>query len=128
MRLATHERRWVDVIAGALIPPGALSGRLTGIDVAARYDAECARSPFGPALLMRAALYIVWLAPIFAYGRLRTFASLDPIGQASLLERLLGSRRYAIRMAATFLKLTICTLVLGDEPTLKQIGAYKLTG
>jgi hypothetical protein len=126
VRLAAHERRWVEIIAHALIPPGALAGHLDGIDVGARYDAECTRSPFSAALLMRAALYLAWLAPIFFYGRLRTFGSLDPIGQASLLERMLASKRYAVRMAATFLKLTICTLVLGDEPTLRYIGAYRL--
>ncbi|MDB4965302.1 MAG: hypothetical protein JWN44_991 [Myxococcales bacterium] len=128
MTLAAHERRWATVIAGALIPPGALGGRLAGIDVGARYAAECARSPWHAALLLRATLYIAWLAPIFLYGRLRTFGSLDALGQASLLERLLAHRVYVLRMAAMFLKLTLCTLVLGDEPTLKQIGAYRLTG
>jgi hypothetical protein len=126
MRLAEHERRWAATIARALIPPGAMRGRLEGIDVAERYDAECARSPWHAALLMRGVLYLTWLSPLFAYGRLRTFGSLDAIGQASLLERLLYSNRYPVRMAAMFLKLTICTLVLGDEPTLKQIGAYRL--
>ena len=128
MKLAAHERRWVAVIARALIPPGALGGNLDAIDVGGRYEEECAHSPFSAALLMRAALYLAWLAPVFVYGRLRTFGSLDAIGQASLLDRLLKSNRYAVRMAAMFLKLTICTLVLGDERTLRHIGAYRLSG
>jgi hypothetical protein len=121
------ERRWVTTIADALVPPDALDGALRGIDLAARYDDECARSPWQPALLMRFSLWLTWLAPIWLYGRLFTFGGLDPRARVAVLERLLGHKAYAVRMAGMFLKLTICTLYFGDTATLAQIGAYKLT-
>jgi hypothetical protein len=129
MRLAEFERRWVTTIAAALAPPAEAAAcglELGALDVAARYDEECARSPWYAALLMHASLWLTWLAPVWLTGRLRGFGSLDDAAQVALLERLLAHRRYTVRMAAMFLKLTLCTLLLGDTATLAQLGAYDL--
>jgi hypothetical protein len=127
MKLFPFEERWVAAIAHALVPPGALGGRLDGIDIGARYAHECAISPWYAALAFRASLWLTWLAPLWMLGRLRTFGGVDGDTRVAVLERLLKHRVYFVRMAALFLKLAICGLLLGDEPTLAQIGAYKLT-
>lgn len=129
MTLLPFERRWAATIARALVPPGALAGSgvdLGAIDVGARYAEECAISPWYAALAFRASLWLTWLAPLWLLGRLRTFAGVDGETRVVVLERLLKHKRYFVRMAGLFLKLAICGLLLGDEPTLAGIGAYKL--
>jgi hypothetical protein len=127
VRLASFERRWAAVIARALVPAGALGGALDAIDLGARYADECAVSPWQPALLYRASLWLTWLAPVWMSARPRSFGGLDGDERVALLERLMKHRRYLVRMAGLFLKLAICSLLLGDEATLAQLGAYRLT-
>jgi len=124
--LAPFERRWAATIARALVPEGALSGALDQIDVGARYADECAVSPWYAALAFRASLWLTWLAPLWMLGRLRTFTGVDGETRVVILERLLKHQRYVLRMAALFLKLAICGMLLGDVPTLAQLGAYRL--
>jgi hypothetical protein len=124
--LADFERRWASAIGRALVPAGALGGRLDGIDVGARFADECALSPWYVAIMFRASLWLTWLAPLWMLGRMRTFGGVDGETRVAILERLLKHDRYTVRMAALFLKLTILGLLLGDTPTLAQIGAYKL--
>ena len=126
MTLAPFERRWAATIARALVPEGALSGALDQIDVGARYAEECAVSPWYAALAFRASLWLTWLAPLWMLGRLRPFTGVDGETRVVILERLLKHQRYVLRMAALFLKLAICGMLLGDVPTLAQLGAYRL--
>lgn len=126
MTLFPFEERWAGLIGHALVPKGALGGTLDAIDIGKRYADECAISPWYAALAFRASLWVTWLAPLWMLGRLRTFTGVDGETRVEILERLLKHRVYFVRMAALFLKLAICTLMLGDVPTLRQIGAYKL--
>ncbi len=130
MKLFAFERRWAATIGHALVPPdapGVADFHLERIDIGARYADECALSPWYVALIFRASLWLTWLAPLWLLGRLHTFAGVDGETRVVVLERLLKHRRYTVRMAGLFLKLTMCGLLLGDEPTLAQIGAYKLS-
>jgi len=124
--LTDFERDWAQTIGRALLPAGALDGATDGIDLGARYAEECAISPWYAALAFRASLWLTWLAPLWMMGRLRTFGGVDGATQVEVLERLLKHRVYFVRMAGLFFKLAVCTLLLGDEPTLAQLGAYKL--
>ena len=129
MTLFPFERRWAATIGRALVPSDALAGSgidLGQIDIGARYADECAISPWYVALIFRASLWLTWLAPLWLLHRARTFAGVDGETRVVVLERLLKHQRYMVRMAALFLKLTVCGLLLGDEPTLARIGAYKL--
>ena len=126
MTLFPFEERWAAAIGGALVPRGALGGALDAIDLGARYAHECAISPWYAALAFRASLWLTWLAPLWMLGRVHTFGGVDEAARVAILERLLKHRVYFVRMAALFLKLAICTLLLGDVPTLTQLGAYKL--
>jgi hypothetical protein len=125
--LLPFEARWAATIGQALVPKGALGGALDKIDLGARYAEECAVSPWYAALAFRASLWLTWLAPLWMLGRLRTFGGVDGETRVAVLERLLKHRIYFVRMAGLFFKLAICTLLLGDEPTLAGLGAYKLT-
>ena len=127
MTLFPFEERWAAAIARALVPAGALGGAVDHVDVGARYAEECRTSPWYAALAFRASLWLTWLAPLWMLGRVRSFGGVDDEARVVVLERLLKHRVYFVRMAALFLKLAICTLMLGDEPTLAQLGAYKLT-
>jgi hypothetical protein len=124
--LTEFETRWAGAIGHALVPKGALGGSLDTIDIGARYAHECAISPWYAALAFRASLWLTWFAPLWMLGKLRTFGGVDGETRVVILERLLKHRVYFVRMAALFLKLAICTLMLGDVPTLTRIGAYKL--
>ena len=129
MTLFVFERRWASAIGRALVPSDALAGSgidLGRIDVGARYAEECAISPWYAALAFRASLWLTWLAPLWLLGRAHTFAGVDGDTRVLVLERLLKHERYMVRMAALFLKLAILGMLLGDEPTLAQIGAYRL--
>ncbi|MCA1663651.1 MAG: hypothetical protein LC659_05185 [Myxococcales bacterium] len=126
MTLFPFEERWAATIGRALVPVGALGGALDAIDLGARYGHECACSPWYAALAFRASLWLTWLAPLWMQARLHTFGGVDEAARVAILERLLKHRVYFVRMAALFLKLAICTLLLGDVPTLTQIGAYRL--
>ena len=126
MTLADFERRWAAAIGRALVPEGALGGALDAIDLGARFAEECAISPWYAALAFRASLWLTWLAPLWMLGRPRTFGGVDGETRVVVLERLLKHRVYLVRMSALFLKLAICGMLLGDTPTLAQLGAYKL--
>ena len=126
MTLFPFEARWAAAIGHALVPRGALGGALDSIDLGARYAEECRISPWYAALAFRASLWLTWLAPVWMLARPRTFGGVDEATRVVVLERLLKHRVYFVRMAALFLKLAICTLLLGDVPTLTQLGAYRL--
>ena len=127
MKLFPFEEGWAATIGHALVPEDALGGALKDVDLGARYGHECAISPWYAALAFRASLWLTWLAPLWMLGKLRSFGGVDRDARVAILERLLKHRIYFVRMAALFLKLAMCTLLLGDVPTLTQIGAYKLT-
>jgi hypothetical protein len=124
--LALFEQRWAAAIARALVPAGALGGALDAIDVGQRYAHECAISPWHAAIVFRASLWLTWLAPLWMLARPRTFGGLDAEAQVALLEKLLKHRRYVVRMAGMMMKIAICSMLLGDEATLAQLGAYRL--
>ena len=126
MKLLPFEIDWARVIGRAFVPAGALDGAMDHIDAGARYGEECASSPWHAAIVMRISLWLTWFAPLWLNARLRTFGGLDATGQAKLLEQLAVHRVYLVRTSAMFLKLLLCQVLLCDESTLAQLGAYDL--
>ena len=126
MSLLPFEIDWARAIGRALVPLGALDGATDGVDIGVRYAEEQAQAPWHVGLLLRASLWLVWLAPIWLMARPRTFGSLDDAGRVLVLERLFSHRVYLVRTSGMFLKLTLCQLLLSDEATLAQLGAYDL--
>jgi hypothetical protein len=126
MQMAPFEVDWAGRIARALVPAGTLGGILDGVDAGARYAEECATSPWHVGLLLRASLWLTWLAPLWLYLRPQTLGSLEARAQAAVLQRLLTHPTYLVRTSAVFLKLILCQVLLGDAETLARIGAYDL--
>lgn len=127
MKLRRFEVRWAETIGRALVPRGVLGGVVDDVALGEQYRLECLAPPWYGALLMRAGLWLTWFAPLWSSLRFRTFGGLDEAGREALLERLLESKSYNVRMAIMFLKITVCTLLLGDERALKQLNAYGLS-
>jgi hypothetical protein len=125
VKLLPFEIRWADAIGRAMLPRGLLGGVVDAVELGEEIQRECLEPPWYAALLLRASLWLTWLAPPLALGRLRTFGGLDAAAREALLERLLDSRVYLVRATATFLKLQACMLLLGDARVLRRIGAYE---
>jgi hypothetical protein len=121
----SFEQRWARVIGRALLPKGILDGVVDDVDFGERFDDEYRRSRWDGALLVRVCLWLTWLAPLWMFRAFRTFGGLDANAQVETLETMLKSRRYLVRMAATFLKLTATMLLLGSDRALDHIGAYQ---
>jgi hypothetical protein len=129
MKLRAFEVRWAAVIGRALLPPGLLGGVVDDVDLGARFAEDLAASPWEAALMTRLALWLVWLAPLCPLlwrGRFSSFGALARNEQEALLEQLLLSPTYLVRTAALFLKLSFCSMLLGDVRALARIGAYGL--
>ncbi len=125
MELRPFEQRWAQIIGRALLPVGLCEGVVDDVDFGERWQDETRRSRWDSALLLHVSLWLAWLAPLWMLRGLHTFGGLDEKRRVEVLESLLKSRRYLIRMAALFLKLTATSLLLGDERALKQLGAYE---
>lgn len=126
MKLRRFEVRWAETIGRALVPRGVLGGAVDDVALGELYRLECAEPPWWGALLMRVSLWLTWYAPFWSSFRLRTFGGLDEAAREALLEKLLEARSYNVRMAVMFLKISVCTLVLGDERALVKLNAYGL--
>jgi hypothetical protein len=126
VRLFAFETRWAETIARAILPVGALGGVVDDLDLGARFRDECAQPPWFSGLLLRATLWLVWLAPLYFLPGLRTFGAIEASERAELLEKLLKSNHHNLRLAVTYLKLTTCVLALGDPRALEQLDAYGL--
>jgi hypothetical protein len=124
MKLRQFEIRWAETIGRSLLPRGLLGGVVDDTNLGEQFRLECLQPPWYSSLLVRVSLWLTWFAPLWMLGRLRTFGGLDAAAREALLERLLSSKRYYVRLAAMFLKLTACTLLLSDERALAHIGAY----
>jgi hypothetical protein len=124
MQLWSFEVRRARVIGRALLPPGALGGVVDDADLGALWQDETRRSRWDGAFLLRVSLWLAWWAPLWMLGKFSTFGGLDEKSRVEVLEKLLKSRRYLVRMAALFLKLTATSLLLGDERALRQLQAY----
>jgi hypothetical protein len=126
MNVFDFEVRWARVVGRAVVPCGVLGGAVDDLDAGALFREDCALSPAAATLGMRAALWLTWFAPLWMSFRFRTFGGLDAPAQVALLERLLKAKSYIIRMAVTLLKITFCSLLLGDKRVLQAWNAYDL--
>lgn len=126
MTTFSFENRWAASVARTLVPAGVLGGVTGEVDVGARFAEEVERSPWFAALFIRLAVWMTWFAPLWMLRRPRTFGSLPEAERCATLDALSKSRFYLVRQASSFLKLIACVLLMGDEPTLARVGAYRL--
>ena len=128
MSLWRFEVRWADAIGRTLLPRGILGGVVDDVDLGQLYGLEYGDSPWYIRLVMRASLWLTWLAPIWIRKRPRTFGRLAQAEREAVLERLLSSDHYNIRLTLMYFKLTVTTLLIGDPRALARLGAYGLGG
>ena len=125
MALTSFELRRAALIARTFIPKGVLAGTTDDLDAAALLREDDTHSPWHASLLLRAAVWMVWLSPLWTFMGLRTFGGLGEEARAALLDRLLHHDAYPVRQAVMYLKLCTCNVLLGSERVLAHLGAYK---
>jgi hypothetical protein len=105
--LTGFERAWAFAALGAIYPSHANARLSVGVcDLPLReYLRDLFASvPLTAAIGLRAAIWIVALAPPFVLGRMVTVMGLDAGERQSLVERLLSSPRYGVRQLLVALK------------------------
>ena len=106
MSLTKLERRWARSALGTMFPSG-VDPRVPGADVVDAGESladVCRAVPARVALGIRAAVWIIALAPVFVLFRLRTLSGLDAAARERVVLTLLSSRLYFVRQLTLLLK------------------------
>jgi len=116
MKLRAFENAWATAALSAMFPGSRESG-LAGIgamNVSGYLDDVMSTRPYRAALGLRAAIWLVAIAPIVVLRRVKTIAGLSQAERVILLERLLASGTYTVRMLVMLLKTFGALLYAGD--------------
>jgi len=124
MALTSFELRRAALIARTFVPRGVLGGATDELDAGPLIREDDAFGPWHASLLLRAALWMVWLAPLWTLAGLRTFGGLSEEARADLLDRLLHHHAYSVRQSVMYLKLVSCSVLLGSVKVLAHLDAY----
>ena len=117
MKLTQLEDGWAQAALGAMFPGSRDKGLagIGGMDVHG-FLADVMRSlPFKAAIGLRAAVWLVALAPIVVLRRLATIRSLPPVDRERVVASLSASRTYVVRSLTMVLKAIGALLYAGDE-------------
>jgi len=125
MTLLGFEKRWARRIGGALLPSNALGGLLAEVDPGEAVATQVSLLPWYCGAGIRAAIWIIWLSPLWVGDDPTTFGGLDAPAQVEALEALLRSDIYPIRSLTLIFKLAICLGVLGRESVIARVEAYE---
>jgi hypothetical protein len=128
MKLLATEQYKAGVIARAIMPTDAFDGLTAKQDLGAAIAGNLLRTPWWAAIAVRAAIWVVWFAPFWRQGSLKTFGGLSLEKQWAVLELLARSDNYALREMVLLLKMNTCLPSLGDLEVLKYLGAYDTKG
>ncbi|HEY3817331.1 MAG TPA: hypothetical protein VGL81_09185 [Polyangiaceae bacterium] len=116
MRLTRFEDRWAEAAMGAIFPGSAEGGLadIRALDVR-RFLRQLMRSvPFQAAFGVRAAVWLVALAPLFVLGRFATIAGLAMADRERVVATLVVSKSYVVRSLVLILKTMGALLYAGD--------------
>ena len=117
MKLTRLEHKWAQAALVAMFPGSREDGfaDIGGMDVHG-YLVEVMRSlPLKARLGLRAAVWLVGLAPLLVLGRLTTIGGLAPAEGERVLARLGDSRWYSVRSLVMLLKTFGALLYAGDD-------------
>ena len=116
--LLTHvERRWAHATLDTLFPGperGALPLGIEEMDVDAFLDDTFRRVPVEAAVGLRAAFWVIALAPLFVIGRLATIASLHPADRLRVVSAISASPVYMLRSLVMMVKAIGALFYCGD--------------
>lgn len=122
--MTRFELRWAeDLLAGFAPPDGpGLSPHEGEVRYAPVFTRMLRESTPLAALGLRLAVWIVALAPLWLWGRLRTSSRLSRAERPELLRQLLRHRSFAVRELTTLLKLVAMMALLGTETVRARSG------
>ncbi len=133
--LTRIEEGWARAVFGAMFPAGAhprLPHGADAADVAGSFNEVLERVPGRVSFGLRAALWLIALAPIFVVARLRTIAGLDEGAREKVVLTLLYSRFYYVRQLTLLLKAfgalffvsspEVRAAIVSEEPALVSLG------
>jgi hypothetical protein len=123
VRLWRFERRWLLRVFETVLPAAPPLLGAAQAPLGPFVDDLLRRAPLAAVLGLRAALWLVMLAPLVA-GRRCTFLGLDPAARLALLERLCRSDRYLVREAALLFKVIGCLGLCGLPPVQERVGIH----
>jgi hypothetical protein len=117
MKLTRLEATWAEAAMGAIFPGSSAEGLadIRAMDLRGFLAQVMATVPLQAAFGLRAAVWIVALAPLFVLGRLATIAGLDQAEREKVITVLLAHRSYALRSLVMILKTIGALLYAGDD-------------
>jgi len=116
MKLTRFEDRWAEAVMGAIFPGSAESGLgdIRAMDVRGFLRQLMRSVPFQAAFGLRAAVWLVALAPLFVLGRFATIVGLTVADRERVLASLVVSKSYVVRSLVLILKTMGALLYAGD--------------
>jgi hypothetical protein len=127
LRLLRFERRWLLRIFEAILPSGMASQVSRGaadVPLGRFLDDFVVHAPLLTVLGLRAALWLVLLAPFLVLRRPRSFLGLERAERVLLLERLRRNDNYVVRELAMFVKMVACLGFCGLAAVQEPLGIY----
>jgi hypothetical protein len=106
MKLTRLEMDWAVASMGAIFPGSSSDGfaDIQAMDLRGFLAQLMVVLPFQAALGVRAAVWLVALAPLFVLGRLRTIAGLPQADRERVVVALVANRAYVVRSLPLILK------------------------
>lgn len=126
MKLTTFESRWAEAAFGAIFPGSTDQGLadIRAMDLQGFLRQLFVAVPLQAAVGLRAAIWLVALAPLFVLGRFATVSSLVQADREVLVARLVASNSYVVRSLVLILKTMGALLYAGDDRVRgKMLGA-----
>jgi hypothetical protein len=129
MKLTRFEDAWACAALGAIFPGSSEDGfaDIGGMDVKGFLAGLMVSLPFKPALGLRAAIWLVALAPLFVVGRLTTLTRLRQADREQVIAKLLASPSYALRSLVMLLKTFGALLYAGDDRVRARLRPRRLS-
>jgi hypothetical protein len=117
MKLTRLEHRWAQATLVAMFPGSREDGfaDIAAMDVHGFLVDLMRALPFKARLGLRAAVWLVALAPLVVLRRLRTITGLAPADSERVVAVLSASRWYGVRSLVVLLKTFGCLLYAGDD-------------
>jgi hypothetical protein len=127
LRLFRFERRWLARVFETVLPSGtdptmALGAR--DVPMGRFVDDLLVNAPLLTVVGLRAALWMVMLAPLPCLRRFRTFTGLNAGERSALLDRLRRSDRYLVRESVILFKIVACLGFCGLGPVQRRLGIH----
>lgn len=126
MKLTRLENAWAADALAAIFPGSRDAGfaSIARMDVRSFLGELMGSIPFKAALGLRAAVWIIALAPLFVVHRVATIHSLEPDARERVVTALSASRSYLLQSVVMMLKTFGAMLYAGDNRVRERLGLH----